>query len=189
MPTDVFGRGHANFARRRHFSGIAYTEVLLSSIILAVIIVSAMKLFANLGRSRQSVVGQDAANYLALQMIEEIKQQRYNDLNEPLSFGIESGEDAGPGRSLFDDVDDYEGWSASPPQDRNGNDLNQYEDYTRSVAVDCVTANDFTVIAVVGDEGFKRVKITISRQNPEGQEVILEQQVYVIADAPSVVQR
>jgi hypothetical protein len=182
--------GHAQVRRRKRFAlGIAYTEVLLSSIILAVIIVSAMKLFANLGRSRQGVVGQDAANYLALQMIEEIKQQRYNDLNEPLYFGSESGEDAGPGRSLFDDVDDYEEWSASPPQDRNGNDLNEFADYTRSVAVDLVTANDFTVIAVTGDEGFKRVIITITRLDYEGEDEVVAQDEYVIADAPGVLQR
>ena len=174
--------------RRRFALGIAYTEVLLSSIILAVIIVSAMKLFANLGRSRQSVVGSDTVQYLALQMIEEIKQQRYNDLNVPLNFGAESGEDAGPGRNLFDDVDDYKDWSASPPQDRNGNELDPYADYTRSVEVSYVAANDFTQI-VGSDEGFKRVVITVSRKNFAGDDEIQEQQVYVIADVPMLERR
>ncbi len=175
---------HSRFPVR----GIAYTEVLLSSIILAVLVVSAMKLFANLGRSRQSVVQNDAANYLALQMIEEIKQQNYNDRNEPTNFGVESGEDTGPGRCLFDDVDDYQGWSASPPQDQNGNELDPYSDYTRTVEVNYVAADDFTQ-KKGSDEGFKEVKITISRENAQGADEIQEQQIYVIADAPGVVQR
>ena len=172
---------------RRPAWGIAYTEVLLSSIILAVIIVSAMKLFANLGRSRQGVIGQDASNYLALQMIEEIKQQYYTDPAVENEDGP-GADETGSNRSAFDDVDDYDEWSSRPPQDRDGNPLNQYAELLREVEVQYVSANDFTQTAG-SDEGFKEIKITISRQDTEGDEEILEQQVYIIADAPGVVQR
>ena len=167
--------------------GIAYIEVLLSSIIMAVLIVSAMKLFANLGRSRQSVVGQEAANYLALQMIEEIKQQHYADPEMAGGSGL-GADEVGTTRELYDDVDDYHEWSSRPPQDRDGNFLNQYADLLRQVEVNYVAANDFTLV-VGSDEGFKRVVITISRQDYEGEEEILEQQVYVIPDTPGVMHR
>ena len=93
-----------------------------------------------------------------------------------------------PCRSLFDDVDDYKDWSATPPQDRNGNDLNELADYTRSVVVNYVTANDFTVITG-SDEGFKQVVITITRKDYEGGDELIAQDEYVIADAPEVLQR
>ena len=167
--------------------GFTYTEVLLSSIIMAVLIVSAMKLFANLGRSRQNVVRDDVAGYLALQMIEEIKQQYYQD---PVIEGEDGpgGDETGPDRSDFDDVDDYHNWSSRPPQDRDGNPLNQYADYLREVEVHYVAANDFTQVAG-SNEGFKRVRICIKRQNAQGVDEELEKQTYVIADAPGIAQR
>ena len=149
-----------------------------------------MKLFANLGRSRQGVVGNDEANYLALQMIEEIKQQYYIDPEEPdnVTLGWNTGEDVGPGRSKFDDIDDYHDWSSRPPQDRDGNALNQYADYLREVKVWYVAANDFAQV-VGANEGFKRVQVLIYRQNAQEVEEEVEKQTYVIADAPGIMQR
>ena len=167
--------------------GIAYIEVLLSSIIMAVLIVSAMKLFANLGRSRQGVVGDEAAKYLALQMIEEIKQQYYRDPVVADEDGPGAGE-IGSDRSAFDDVDDYHNWLSLPPQDRDGNSLNQYADLLRRVEVNYVAANDFTQV-VAADEGFKRVRILIQRLNAQGVVEEIEKQTYVIADAKGMVQR
>ncbi len=38
-------------------------------------------------------------------------------------------------RRTFDDVDDYHGWFASPPQLRNGDPIDMYEGWSRGVSV------------------------------------------------------
>ena len=156
-------------------SGFSYVEVLLSSVIISTILVSGLRLFGNLGRSQQVLLDQSSADFLALQMIEEIKQQFYEDPDGSSVFGREPTETSA-GRNDFDDVDDYHNFSDYPPKRRNGVTLSKYVDFTRTVSVRYVTANDFTQPAA-GDEGFKEVTITVSRSGH-----ILAQQIYVLAD-------
>ena len=156
-------------------SGFSYVEVLLSSVIVSIMLVSGLRLFGNLGRSQQVLLDQSSADFLALQMIEEIKQQFYKDPDGSAVFGREPDESAAD-RSDFDDVDDYRNFSDCPPKRREGVVLTQYAEFTRQVVVRYVQADDFAQTAA-GDEGFKEVRITISRS---GQ--ILAQQIYVLAD-------
>ncbi|MEZ6318282.1 MAG: LamG domain-containing protein [Phycisphaerales bacterium] len=76
-------------------------------------------------------------------------------------LGPESGEAKGD-RSLFDDVDDYNGWSVSPPQARDGSKLSEFAAYTRSVKVELTKASDVTA-ATSKEEGARRVTVTVSR--------------------------
>jgi len=155
--------------------GFSYVEVMISMVIISVLLVASLRLFANLGRSRQHTLDRDNAAWLAVEMIQEIKQQDYNDPCAA-AFGPELGEST-LSRSDFDDIDDYDGWTASPPQDPRGTPLTQYPDLTRSVAVRFVTANDFNQTAAT-DEGFKEVTISLARGGS-----IVTVQKYVIADA------
>ena len=155
--------------------GFSYVEVLLCSVIISIILVSGLRLFGNLGRSQQVFLDQSSADFLALQMIEEIKQQFYKDPDGSLVLGREPGESI-VDRVDLDDVDDYHGFSECPPKRRNGAVLPQYDVFTRTVSVRYVTADDFTQTAV-SDEGFKEVTITVSRSGH-----VLTQQIYVLAD-------
>ncbi|MBN2377542.1 MAG: hypothetical protein JXD22_14170 [Sedimentisphaerales bacterium] len=159
--------------------GFSYIEVLLASIIIAIMLVSGVKLSGNLGRSQQDVVSSSTADLLALNLIEEIKHQTYSDPQTSGNFGPEAGE-IDSTRQFFDDVDDYHNWSAKPPQDHYGNDLSQYAEFTRAVTVKFVSPGNFDT-EVVPDQGFKKVTITVSRGNK-----ILAEHVYVIADCKGV---
>ena len=75
-------------------TAFSYIEVLLASIIIAIMLVSGLKLSANLGRSQQDVVSSSTADLLALNMIEEIKQYPYEDQYLFGNFGREAGESA-----------------------------------------------------------------------------------------------
>ncbi|HVT79556.1 MAG TPA: hypothetical protein VHM90_02775, partial [Phycisphaerae bacterium] len=62
------------------------------------------------------------------------------------------------------DVDDFNGWSESPPQDRAGNPMQDLAGWSRSVRVDFVSiANPTTVSAT--DAGLKRITVTVSKNN------------------------
>lgn len=164
-------------AHPRSNRGIAYTEVLISAIILSILMVSALKLFSNLGRSQQNTVNEKIATQLASQMIEEIKVLPYRDpvATDEIGPGID---EIGPDRSAFDDIDDYDGWSAQPPQDKQGNPLSRYPNLSRSVTVSHVASNDFNQ-QVVDDEGYKKVIVKISRDT---QANVILQREYIIAD-------
>lgn len=163
---------------RRSARGVAYTEVLLSGIILSVLIVSALQLFANLGRSQQNTLDEELMNQLASQMIEEIKVLPYRDPTAENEHGPGTDE-TGTSRSAFDDIDDYDGWSAQPPQDKQGNPISRHPDIIRSVTVIKIASNNFNQ-QVADDEGYKKVIVKISRH--EQANVILQRE-YVMADA------
>lgn len=121
---------------------------------------------------------------LAVEMIEEIKDRCYEDPVAPgENLGPESDEIL-PTRINYDDIDDYNNWSACPPQDRFGQPYSQYPDITRSVAVNYVGADDFTLPAADDqNEGFKEVIITITNNNNNNT---ITQQRYVIADTSAL---
>ena len=172
---------NSNIRRKLVGIGLSYVEVLLASVIMAVLLVSAVRIFGNIGRSSRMVADQDSAARLALEMIQEIKQLPYKDPASAIQgdLGPETDE-KGSYRSLFDDVDDYHGWSASPPQDRTGEDLIPYSHLTRNVKVYFADAGNFKQ-PVLSDEGFKAVAITISQADKT-----LAQQTYVIADVAQI---
>jgi type II secretory pathway pseudopilin PulG len=155
--------------------GFSYVEVLLSAVIISILLVSALKLFGNLGSSAQRVVDNDVAESLALEMIEEIKKTSYRDPIVANEFGL-GGDETGASRIKFDDVDDYNNWTACPPVCNDGTSAGAYPNFTRSVRVNFVAANNFSQ-QIGTDQGFKKVVITISANNR-----ILVEQKYIIAD-------
>ena len=77
----------------------------------------------------------EIAVQLAVDLMEEILAQ---------DFADPDGTDTETLRADFDDVEDYNGWSSSPPKDAQGNSLTQYSTYTRSVSIIGVPQWDLT---------------------------------------------
>jgi len=174
----VPGTATTGAPRRPSDRGFSFAEVMLAAVLLGFLMVAAVQLFGNLGRSRQRTLDEDLAGRLCLEMIREIKELDYADPTDGNGVGPEPDEVDGT-RQFFDDVDDYNGWTASPPQDREGNPLSRYIGLTRSVTVDYVSAGNFSNSIGAADQGFKRVTITVSRGG-----TIWTRQQYVIADVP-----
>ena len=158
-----------------HRGGFSYIEVIISAVIISVLLVAGLRLFATLGRSQAAANDMEIAAHLAVELIEEIAERNYADRSNTNIFGPSPAE-VGPDRTLYDDVDDYHNWSANPPLDHFGQPYTQYADFTRSVEVQYIKANDFSLTSAV-DEGFKKVVVTVSRQGRE-----LTKQTYVVAD-------
>jgi hypothetical protein len=97
---------------------------------------------------------------LASALMSEIMNQSYQDPNELALFGPELSENPTL-RSSFDDVDDYSGWSASPPQNRDGTSIPGLSGWRQSVTVDFVDQADLNNPWVSGT-GVKRVTVTIT---------------------------
>ena len=162
-------------ARAWHRWGLSYVEVMLATVIMSVLLVAAVRLFANLGRSALHTSDAAAAATLAVEMIEEIRRLPYKDPYAAAQFGPGDGE-TGAGRTGFDDIDDYDNWSACPPEDRSGQSFSQYPRLTRAVNVRYVEADDFTQASGTSDEGFKEIIVTISTSDR-----VVAQQSYILA--------
>ncbi len=80
-------------------------------------------------------------------------------------FGPEISEGTST-RADFDDVDDYDGWTASPPQQKNGTQLTGYDGWTRSVLVEYVDPLSPGGAAINNDGGAKRITVTVT--DPRG---------------------
>jgi len=100
-----------------------------------------------------------SAVLLAESLMSEVLALPYADPEETPDFGPESTETAG-GRNAFDDVDDFHGWSASPPQEPDGTPMAGYEGWTRSVRVEFANPNNL-LLANSTETGVKRVTVTV----------------------------
>jgi hypothetical protein len=97
---------------------------------------------------------------LASALMSEILNQSYVDPNQSPIWGLELGENSLQ-RSTFDDVDDYDGWSASPPQNRDGTTIPGLTGWRQSVNI---TPVDPETLSPTGftDTGVRRVTVTIT---------------------------
>ena len=86
------------------------------------------------------------------------------------------GPKAATPRTGFDDVDDYDGWSSTPPQDRSGTVRSDLAGWTREVSVKWVKPADPTGVTA-SDEGVKRIIVTVKKDG-----VVLAQQFVLRTD-------
>lgn len=80
-------------------------------------------------------------------------------------IGTETGEGTST-RADFDDVDDYDGWTASPPVERDGTAVAGYDGWTRNVTVEYINPLAPGGAAVNSDAGAKRITVTVT--DPRG---------------------
>lgn len=151
-------------APSRHSTHRAFTliEVTLATLMVGLLLVAAMKVVGQ-ATSGQVLNGErNQAALLAGWLMAEIVELPYAEPVQSPVFGPEPGETTGGTRAAFDDVDDYHGWSASPPVDKQGTPLANGTGYTTSVTVDYVHPDNLNN-AQVSDLGVKRVRVTVSR--------------------------
>ncbi len=144
-------------------------EVIISTLLVGMVLVAAMKGVG--GTLMTWRVGEQYHDGLTLcqQLMMEILQHRYEEPVDAVLFGVESPESSSS-RAVWDDVDDYHGWS-SAPEDTGGTALTGYESWTRAVTVAFAEIADPTQTAA-SDEGLKRITVTVT--DPDGQTTVLE---------------
>jgi hypothetical protein len=143
--------------------GFALVEAVLSIVIVSVMLVASLRTVA------AARAGQTFANdrlrgvSLAQDLMTEICDKPYSDPDETPIFGPEPTEVLA-GRTAFDDVDDYAGYSASPPRDRSNVLMSGLANWGRSVEVVWVNPADLTQASLV-ETGVKRITVTVTRRD------------------------
>lgn len=146
--------------RRADYRGFTIIEATISTVIVGVMFVAAINTLASTRQSQKNLSDRARGEQLAIDLVNEIVAQAYMDYDDADVFGLEAGK-SNSSRSHFTDVDDYNGWSESPPQDRSGNPLSGYAGWSRSVSV--VWADPATwAPTTVKDTGLKLITVSVS---------------------------
>jgi MSHA pilin protein MshD len=121
-----------------------------------------------IARDRQAASERRQATFLAEQLMTEILQCYYKD---PASGSGTLGPDTGEtSRASYNDVDDYDGLTNSPPKSRDGATLSGYAGWQRKVTVEWVDpANPASHSNT--DLGLKRITVKVTP--PSGKTVKL----------------
>jgi len=114
---------------------------------------------------RQKIGESGRARLLGLALMSEILSQEYAEPDGTPVFGKEALE-LGLTRAMFDDVDDYHGWTESPPQKKDGTVLTDYSGWRRTVTVQYVRAADLN-LAVASDYGIKKITVRVIKSGAE----------------------
>ena len=146
-------------------SGITLPEVVMSTIMVGVVLVAALDTVGAALRTSRSSVTRSEARRLAEELLEEVLALPYADPQGDAVLGIEAGEtDPAENRLGFDDIDDYLGWSAIPPQAPNGAAMTEHPGWKRLVRVKYVQVEpelDGGLLDLNNDTGLKRIAVEV----------------------------
>jgi len=139
---------------------LSLVEVLVSTVIVGGMLVSAMYTVSAARLGEHKVAGNTRGLMLAQDLMEEILQQPYEDPEEPGGVGPETGE-SGTTRADFDDLDDYVGWSSQPPVNKDGSAIPWADGYKREAIVNWLDPVDLTSISM-SDTRLGRIEVKVS---------------------------
>jgi type II secretory pathway pseudopilin PulG len=151
--------------RRPIERALTLAEAIVSIAVVGVMLVAALNTVGAARMTQKTMGDRSRGMLLAQDLMSEILSQAYEDPEYPPgSFGLAADEIGDGSRALFEDVDDYDGWSASPPQQKDGTELSGFDGWQRSVALKWVDPSDVSQ-ARLSDTGVKYVAVTVSYDN------------------------
>lgn len=192
--------------RRRLAAGFTLVEALLSISIAAI---GASVLLLGITSSLQTTneaLQRTIANGMAQQLMDEVVGGRYHDLNgswDQINFTPSADEQAGLGRELYDDIDDYDGIRNQPPTDPWGIELGKddrdggerhpdfqapagfFDNWRQEIDVYYVAPPDLTAPAGQVSE-YRAVRVRIVYVDPEKGTRVLAELSRVVAYVPPI---
>jgi len=139
--------------------GLSLIEAVVSCALVGVLLVAAMRSVGASALAQYQTAEWATARWLADGLMTEILAKSYKDPGATPQFGPESGESS-TSKADYDDVDDYQGWSESPPQSADGAAMPDLAGWQRSVAVDWIDPLDLSE-TTLWDTGAKRIAVTV----------------------------
>jgi hypothetical protein len=144
----------------RRCRALTLIEATIALLVTAVMLVAALNMVGSAARARTIQAGQDLSGALASDLMSEILCSAYEEVDGSGVWGRDASE-TGDTRSAYDDVDDYDGWSASPPESKGGSVIDGYTGWTRQVQVRFASPTNPGADAGY-DSGLKRVRVTVT---------------------------
>ncbi|MGB2984553.1 MAG: hypothetical protein WBE26_01610 [Phycisphaerae bacterium] len=151
-------------ARKGTIRAFSLAEVLVSMLLVSGLIVVALNTVGDATVGRQKTGDRGVGQLLAQDLMSEILAQAYEEPVDTPVFGPETAEGAGT-RVSYDDVDDYSGWSASPPQKKDGAETPGQIGWRRTVTVEYVYPDDLNTSTGTSDVGVKKITVTVEHND------------------------
>ena len=173
------GRTRAAIANRKsqiaNSPGFTLVEAVFATLLVGLLLVAALSTAGASARLQSHGSDRGTGELLAQGLMNEILVQAYRDPGPNPIFGPEPGKTTIPAsRTNFNDVDDYNGWSESPPQNKDGSVITMtnpdnttspaFPGWGRSVAVAWVTSSDLTTVSST-ETGVKRIIVTVTHNH------------------------
>ncbi|MBT8486034.1 MAG: hypothetical protein HKO59_10580 [Phycisphaerales bacterium] len=153
--------------RPRPRRGISLIEAAFSLALVGGVLVASLTTYGAATRARHVRHDARIGDRLARDLLHEILQAQYREPDDPAIWGREAGETAAD-RSTWDDLDDYDGWSQSPPENRLGATLTGYDGWQRSARVVPMNVTPSTMTeGAATDTGVRKVEVTVT--SPRGE--------------------
>lgn len=150
-----------NQAGTRTVAGMTIIEVIVAMVLLSMMLGAVLSTVELSARTQHAAADRTYARSLAADLLEEICDYPYDDPSGAAEFDVGADESASD-RATFDDVDDFDGWSESPPIRSDGTPVPGAGGWTRSVVVKWVDPLDPSNGSVT-ETGAKRVQVGVSR--------------------------
>jgi prepilin-type N-terminal cleavage/methylation domain-containing protein len=149
-------------AKHSHSRAFTLVESVVAIAIVGIMISAALAAIGASAGAQKVGIKKRQAVQLGNDLLAEIEQYPYEDPDANPTFGVDAGETSGS-RPTYDDVDDYNGYSESPPEDSSGSAYSAYSGWTRQVSVQYVNGTDLGVSAT--DLGLKKITVTVTDPN------------------------
>ena len=142
-------------------AGISLVETVVSTLLVGILMTTSLQTVGMSLRQQMTSTQNVIAAALANGLMSEIVTQSYMEPSATVSIITRESGESGSSRAAYDDVDDYHGWTETPPKTREDIVLTTYTGWQRTVSVIWVNANDVSLPAGT-DARVKKITVTVS---------------------------
>jgi hypothetical protein len=144
-------------------AGLSLIEVTAAVLLVSIMLAASMRSVAVARLVDYKASNAARGKLLAQGLLAEILELPYQD---PLVVTVTLGPDAAnleTSRATYNDVDDYNGWTETPPKNRDGTNISSdLTGWARSVVVEWVNPANLTGPASLSETHCKRVTVTVT---------------------------
>jgi type II secretory pathway pseudopilin PulG len=150
--------------------GFSLVETAIATLLVGGLLVTAMNMVGASRITQSRTTDRQHATLLADELLQEVLAQPYGEPNGNPLLGLDIGELLTL-RVGFDDADDYDDYTESPPVDADGQPIPGAGRFTRRVEVRWVDPDEPDTV-VASDQGLKRVTVTVTLADRQLAELV-----------------
>jgi MSHA pilin protein MshD len=144
---------------RHRRAGFSLIEVTMATLVTGILLSGSLAAFAQLHGRQKNMAIMEFADLIEHDLMQEIISFPYS---EPSVTTVSTGPDAGEtSRSLYDDIDDYHGWTESFATTRTGSAIPAGGRFRRSVTVEFVRTSNMAIPSLT-NQGARVITIVVS---------------------------
>jgi type II secretory pathway pseudopilin PulG len=142
---------------------MTYIEVLVCLVIIGTSVAASMRAFGSFAIGRRIWEETAIAGELAHQLMVEINALPYSEPSGGNTIGLEG--ESSTDKRTFDDIDDFNNWTETPPRDHTNTVMPEFDGYSRRVSVAFTNWSPSGVSFSTGT--FKKITVVVTKDGRE----------------------